>query len=104
MTGDKKIVSAYNEVEETKEGGESPNMCEVIDKVVQRGREEGMQEGLEQGREQGKTAGKEEQALESATKMIQKEKFSFEDIAECTGLSLEKVKALAEELAVAVRK
>ena len=46
---------------------------------------------LDEMRNEAKIEGK----VEVANEMIKKGKFSFEDIAECTGLSLEKIRELA---------
>ena len=55
---------------------------------------EGKQIGLQEGLEQGLTQGAEQKAIETAKNMIQKN-IPLETIAECTSLSLEKVKELA---------
>ena len=55
---------------------------------------EGKQIGLQEGLEQGLAQGAEQKAIETAKNFIQKN-IPLETIAECTGLSLEKVQELA---------
>lgn len=49
-------------------------------------------------REEARTEAKLEAKLEAARNMLMKNKFLQEDIADCTGLSLETVQKLAEQL------
>ena len=57
------------------------------------------EEGIEQGIEQGIERGEVKKALESAENFL-RESISPEIIARCTGLTLEKVLELAENLSV----
>ena len=49
-----------------------------------------MEEVLEEGREEGK--------IKTAKRLITKDKMTLEDIAECSDLPLEKIRALALEI------
>lgn len=71
---------------EVNEKGEV-DMCVAIVGI----REDGKIEGRAEGRAEGKTEGK----IETAKKMIALGKLTFEEIAECTDLSIEKIKELA---------
>ena len=55
------------------------------------GIEEGIEQGIEQGIQQGLEQGAQQQAIETAINMLKKKKYSVEEIAEITSLSLEKV-------------
>ncbi|MBO4729619.1 MAG: hypothetical protein J5631_14465, partial [Spirochaetaceae bacterium] len=48
--------------------------------------------------EEGKELGRSEAKLEAARNLIEKNLLSLEDISDCTGLPLETVQQLAEEL------
>ena len=54
-------------------------------------------EALKEGIEQGISQGAEQKAIETAKKMILKN-IPLDTIAECTGLDLEKVESLKEEM------
>ena len=65
--------------------------CEVYaatQKAKQKERQEGREEGREEGRQEGKT--------ETAKRLLKMGKFSLEEIADGTGLSIEEIKKLAE--------
>ena len=64
------------------------------------GRNEGLEEGLEKGMEKGLAQGAREKARENASNLIKMNILSPEQIAQATGLSLEEVLALKEELTV----
>ena len=53
---------------------------------------------LEEKLNEFKTEGKQEQAIETATKMLQKGKYSISEIAELTQLSLEEIEKQKQEL------
>lgn len=57
--------------------------------------------GIEQGRAEGEANGELKKAMETAIKMLQRGKDSIEEIAELTGLPLETVQNLADEMASA---
>jgi len=59
---------------------------------------EGLQQGLQQGIEQGIQQGAHENAIENAKNFLKMNKLSVEDIAQGTGLSVEEVQKLAEEI------
>ena len=50
--------------------------------------------------EEGKELGRSEAKLEAARNLIEKNLLSFEDISDCTGLPLETVQQLAEQLKI----
>ena len=58
-------------------------MCEIWDEIRNEGRKEGRKEGMENAR------------IKNAKAMIKNGKLSLEEIAECSGLTLEKVRELA---------
>ncbi len=58
--------------------------------VIETARVEGFEDGIEKGIEKG--------IANVAVKMLAKENYSFEDIAEATGLSLDQIKTLAQNL------
>jgi len=60
--------------------------------------EEGKEIGIAIGKEEGIAIGEERAKLEAARNMLKKNLLSLEDISDCTGLSFEKVRELAEEL------
>ena len=53
--------------------------------------------GLKEGMEKGLLAGERKKAIETAGKLLE-ENISSETIAKCTGLSLEQVKKLKEQI------
>ena len=61
------------------------------------------QEGYEQGVEDGVIKGVEQEKLDAARNMLARKQLSLEDISEYTGLSMEKVRELAEQLQVAAK-
>ena len=78
---------------------------EEKDKVRRFARKQGRQEGLAQGRQEGLALGKQEGRIEGAhenavenAKNLLREKDSPEKTARCTGLPLEEVQKLAEEI------
>ncbi len=60
--------------------------------------EEKLNEFKAEGREEGIAEGKQEQAIETANKMLQKNKYCISEIAELTQLSEEDVERIAQEL------
>ena len=67
------------------------NEAEAMELFKEDGRREGRKEGRKEGRREGRT----DQAIETAERMIAGGKLTFEDIAEYSGLSIEKVRELA---------
>ena len=61
--------------------------------------QEGLQQGIEQGLQQGLQQGARENAIQNAKNFLKMNKFSVEDIAQGTGLSVEEVQNLAKEIA-----
>ncbi len=64
--------------------------CILADSLKEQGKQQGIAIGEKRGRSEAK--------LEAARNMLMKNKFLQEDIADCTGLSLETVQKLAEQL------
>ena len=58
----------------------------------------GKEDGYKQGEKHGIAIGEERAKLEAARNLIIKNKLVLEDIADCTGLPLETVQQLAEQL------
>ncbi len=79
----------------TAEGG--TNMCEVIDRYLNKGRAEGLEqglaEGLKQGRAEGREEGRKEKSIETA-RILKNSAIDIELIARSTGLSMEEVEQL----------
>ena len=77
MTGDERfeIIRTSNSI------GGIKNMCEVLDRVENRGIKKGIEKGIEKAN------------IETAIKMINKD-YSLEEIHELTNLSLKQIKEL----------
>ncbi|OQX27467.1 MAG: hypothetical protein BWK80_05165 [Desulfobacteraceae bacterium IS3] len=89
-----KMFDEYNQEElnqKTKEEGWMEGREEGRKEGVQEGIKEGIEKGIEQGIEQGIEKGREE----TARNLLLIAKLTFEQIAEVTGLSLERVKSLS---------
>ena len=63
--------------------------------LTERAKKQGWEEGKIEGKMEGQKEGAEQNKIETAKKLIQKN-IPLETIAECTGLSLEKVQELAK--------
>ena len=61
MANDHRFEEVYNAATDGQKG-EMRNMCEILDKIENRGIEKGMAEGLAKGREEGNTEGKSQMA------------------------------------------
>jgi len=77
----KELSDKVRYYKETEEGVD--RMCEIWDEIRNEGRKEGRKEGMENAR------------IKNAKAMIKNGKLSLEEIAECSGLTLEKVRELA---------
>ncbi len=84
-----------------KNGKGGPNMCKMMEDLmkdlIKEEKEEIRAEGIEEGIEKGIEKGQAKANKNTAIKMLAKKKFSFEDIAELTDLTIEEVKELAEK-------
>ena len=69
-------------------------MMTLSDQLIQKGVEQGMQQGMQQGVQKGKQAG----VREVAIRML-RQGMALAVVAQCTGLSIAKLKALKESLA-----
>ena len=67
-----------------------------ISKGIEQGLEKGIEQGLEQGLEKGIEQGRKKSSLEIAKRMLQN-KIDIKVIAECTGLSINKLQTLREK-------
>ena len=56
MTNDHRFEDVYNEASDAQKG-EMRNMCEILDKIENRGIEKGIEEGMAKGRAEGKAEG-----------------------------------------------
>ena len=61
MTNDHRFEEVYNEASDAQKG-EMRNMCEILDKIENRGRAEGIAEGIAKGIAKGNTEGKSQMA------------------------------------------
>ena len=59
------------------------------------GKAEGRAEGRAEGKAEGQAEGREKAQLENAARMLKLNLLTYEQIAECTGLTVEKVLELA---------
>lgn len=81
-----------DEIKNTERGRES--MCKIMRELNAVERAEGFAEGMEKGREEGMK----EKSIENALNLLKNGKLALEDISLCTGLSLDNVKELAEQI------
>ena len=66
-------------------------MCKAMEDM----RNEARAEGKAEGRVVGRAVGSKENAISVARKMLRTEKFSYEEIADFSGLTVDEVKELA---------
>ena len=66
MTNDHRFEDVYNEASDAQKG-EMRNMCEILDKIENRGIEKGKAEGIEEGMAKGRAEGKAEGIVEGNT-------------------------------------
>ena len=101
MTNDHRFEDVYNEASDAQKG-EMRNMCEILDKIENRGiakgieegmakgRAEGIEEGIEKGKAEGNTEGKSQMAdlmkILLAENRIEDAKRAAEDPAYCDEL------------------
>ena len=93
MTNDHRFEDVYNEASDAQKG-EMRNMCEILDKIENRGIEKGRAEGIEEGMEKGKAEGNVEGKSQMADLMkrlldenrIEDAKRAAEDTAYCEEL------------------
>ena len=78
------------------EEGIKQGLKQGIEQGIEQGIQQGMQQGIEQGRKLGAQQARAKANQEHALAMIQ-EGFSYDVIARITGLSLEKIKEIAEK-------
>ena len=71
---------------------------EAFEKGVSQGIQQGISQGIQQGISQGIQQGEHLKAIETAKKLLSASLGSFEQIAQVTGLSLETIKDLADNL------
>ena len=69
-------------------------MRSYLESEVYEARKKGRQEGMREGRQEGIN----EEKVETALRMLGKRKYSIEEIADCSELSVEKVRDLESEL------
>ncbi len=72
------------------ESEETIDMCKAIEDL----REEAMQAGIQTGIQTGRKVGREEEKEKLILRMVKKEKYPYEEIAELAEVSVEKVKEL----------
>ena len=61
MTNDHRFEDVYNEASDAQKG-EMRNMCEILDKIENRGIAKGIEEGIEKGKAEGNAEGKSQMA------------------------------------------
>ena len=87
MTQDYRFEEAYNDSEE----GGIRNMCDVLDRVENKGRIEGREEGWAKGKEEGKAEGEMKRAKETAYN-LHNMGMNDEFIAKAVNVSIELVR------------
>ena len=70
-------------------------MCKAMEDMIAEARAEGRAEGKAEGRVVGRAEGSKENAISVARKMLKTERFSHEEIADFSGLTVDEVKELA---------
>lgn len=70
-------------------------LAEGLERGLAEGLEKGLAEGRAEGRAEGEQLGAHNNAVETACRMLALNKNSLEEIASCTGLSLDEVKTLS---------
>ena len=75
--------------------GRQEGLQEGRQEGLQEGRQEGLQEGLQEGRQEGLQEGRQDEKIETAKRLLKMEKFSLEEIAYGTGLTIEDIEQLA---------
>lgn len=88
LSGDKRIETEYNLSKINGEGGKINNMCELLDRIENR--------GIAIGKEEGRSEGRNESKEEIILKMIEKN-YDDNEIMQITGASEEKIKELKEK-------
>ena len=81
----KELSDKVRHYKESEEGVKT--MCDIWEEVKN--------EGIQEGKIEGKIEGKLEASIENAKTMLRLGKLSLEEIAVCSGLSIEKVRELA---------
>lgn len=100
ITAEKTTAMLYALADKFLTGDELVEIKEVLrmtrlgQMLVEEGREEGRQEGREEGRQEGREEGHEESRTEIILNMLSKNQFSFEEIAELVGVTVEKVEEI----------
>ena len=100
ITAEKTTAMLYALADKFLDGDELVEIMEVLrmtrlgQMLVEEGREEGRQEGREEGRQEGREEGHEESRTEIILNMLSKNQFSFEEIAELVGVTVEKVEEI----------
>ena len=75
VTDDDRFAKTYEEVIE---GKEPKNMCTVLDRIENKGRDEGREEGREEGRKEGRKEGREEGRKENQVEMTKFMSYMFD--------------------------
>ena len=88
------LAKAVRHFKQTSEGVRK--MSSVVDEIREEVEEEIRAEALAEGREEGRAEGMREANVATARQMLRMGEFTFETIAEITGLSLDEVRAIAE--------
>lgn len=84
-----KITNSKYIIEEAARGKEVVNMCTALDNLKRQGVEEGLEQGLEQGTKETK---------ENIAKLSIKKGLTIDLIADITGLTIDEIKELAEDI------
>ena len=85
MTNDHRFEDVYNEASDAQKG-EMRNMCEILDKIENRGREKGRAEGIAEGKAEGKNQMADLMKSLLDEKRIEDAKRAAEDPAYCDEL------------------
>ena len=90
----KELADRVRFFKESKEG--TAAMCKMIEDMRAASYQEGIQDGMQKGMQKGMQEGEIKNAIENAKRMLKNGKLTVEEIAECAGLSREKVLSLRQ--------
>ena len=104
LTGDRRFEETYQQTQE--KGAKVGNMCEVLDRVENRGIAKGIQQGMQQGMQQGIQKGEQRGRVLEYIDIRREEKYTEEDIIQGImqkfGLTAEQAESYMRGIAVDV--
>ncbi len=97
MTNDHRFEEVCNEEKGSREGGPK-NMCEVLDRIENRGIEKGIEQGMEKGIEEGLERGKKQGMLAALYSLTRDGLITVQEAAKRAQLTVPEFEARAREL------